>query len=352
MIYNGDMKKKIIYFVLIVLIISLLVPIMMSFPRFWNYAGSPDSWVGFWGSLSGSLLGVGGAYYVMSIQRQSDKKQYYEEKTDNTFFNLIGLFQEIREGAENDVVSSLDEIKKAKDEIKEIKINEDKLKKFRDDKDFFYEEIKKNIRKIEEAIDRPTSNVKTILEDTKKWVEQGTLVGFESSLASLKEESGRLNLELQLSDMDDRVSQYSKSGAPNFENSEIFNLVNNIFSVQHVKTGNYFRIFYRIIKYIMKSEIELDKKEEYLGILRALLSSKELLAIFYNAFYSKRGEKLAKELIEGKTGFFANEMDLDLVDISIGIDLPFFKYEDLMFGKNDLDKIKSLTSFEGEVKVN
>lgn len=346
------MKKKIIYFGLIILIGTLLVPSMLSLPRLWNYEGSPDSWVGFWGSLLGSLLGVIGAYLVMSVQLQSDKKQHYEEKTDNTFFNLIGLFQEIREGSKNDVVSSLDEIKKAKEEMNEDKKVEDKLKKFKDDKDFFYEEINKNVEKLKENTEAPVSNVKRILEEAKKWVAQETLVGFESNLATLKEQNERWSLNLQLSDMNSRVSQYSKSYAPNFDDTEIFNLVNNIFSKEHVKTGNYFRIFYRIIKYIMKSEIELDKKEEYLGILRALLSSEELLAIFYNAFYSKRGEKLAKELIEGETGFFADKMDLGSVDISIGIDLPFFKYEALMFGKNDLDKIKSLTSFEGEVKVN
>ena len=346
------MKKKIIFFGLIILIGTLLVPCMLSLPRLWNYEGSPDSWVGFWGSLLGSLLGVIGAYLVMSVQLQSDKKQHYEEKMDNTFFNLIGLFQEIREVAQNDVVSSLDEIKKAKEEIKEIKIVEDKLKKFRDDKEFFYEEINKNIEKLKDDTEPPILMVKRILEEMKKWVDQGTLIGFKSNLESLKEENDRWSLNLQLSDMNSRVTQYNKSCAPNFENGEIFNLVNDIFSEEHVKTGNYFRIFYRIIKYIMKSEIELDKKEEYLGILRALLSSEELLAIFYNAFYSKRGENLAEELIKSKTGFFADEMDLGLVNISSGIDLPFFKYEDLMFGKNDLDKIKSLTSFEGEVKVN
>jgi hypothetical protein len=91
------MKKKIIYFVLIVLIISLLVPVMMSFPRFWNYAGSPDSWVGFWGSLLGSLLGVIGAYLVMSIQLQSDKEstRLKEAKDERPYFFINALSKNI-----------------------------------------------------------------------------------------------------------------------------------------------------------------------------------------------------------------------------------------------------------------
>lgn len=87
------MKKKIIYFVLIVLIISLLVPVMMSLPRFWNYAGSPDSWISFWGSLLGSLLGVIGAYFVMNTQLQSDKKiaLLKEKKDERPYFFISTL---------------------------------------------------------------------------------------------------------------------------------------------------------------------------------------------------------------------------------------------------------------------
>lgn len=90
------MKKKIVYIVyfgFIILIISLLIPVMMSFPRFWNYAGSPDSWVGFWGSLLGSLLGVIGAYFVMNTQLQSDKKTAVlnEKKDERPYFFISTL---------------------------------------------------------------------------------------------------------------------------------------------------------------------------------------------------------------------------------------------------------------------
>lgn len=87
------MKNKIIHFVSIILIISLLVLVTMSFPRFWNYAGSPDSWVGFWGSLLGSLLGVVGAYFVMNTQLQSDKKTAIlnEKKKERPYFFINTL---------------------------------------------------------------------------------------------------------------------------------------------------------------------------------------------------------------------------------------------------------------------
>ena len=58
----------------------------------------------------------------------------------------------------------------------------------------------------------------------------------------------------------------------------------------------------------------MEKKKEYLGIIRALLSSNEILVIFYNTFYSVRGEKLKRELNKedkqgNKTEFFADEID-------------------------------------------
>lgn len=90
------MKNKIIHFVFIILIISLLVLVTMSFPRFWNYAGSPDSWVGFWGSLLGSLLGVVGAYFVMNTQLQSDKKTAIlnEKKNERPYFFINSLSED------------------------------------------------------------------------------------------------------------------------------------------------------------------------------------------------------------------------------------------------------------------
>lgn len=90
------MKKKIIYFGLIILIGTLLIPCIMSLPRLWNYEGSSDSWVGFWGSLLGSLLGVIGAYLVMSAQLQSDKEIAFqhEKKNERPYFFINSLSED------------------------------------------------------------------------------------------------------------------------------------------------------------------------------------------------------------------------------------------------------------------
>lgn len=349
--------KKIIYFVLIIVVIictSVAVQVMMSLPRLWNYAGSPDSWLGFWGSLLGSLLGVIGAYLVMSVQLQLDKKQHYEEKIDNTFFNLIDLFQSIREVAKKDVTSSYKKIEKARDEFVAYKQETEKFKKIEQKKHFFLQEInicKDKIERFSPNTDLDKYFVNN-LEAIKSTIEEEKFEDLEKQLNQWGGQINRLNNDKPMSNIMNEIEAIDReveSYVPEFEYDEIFDIVNGILSKEHVNTGNYFRIFHRIVKYIMEASIDLEKKKEYLGILRALLSSGELLVIFYNAFYSTRGKGLKKQLSKEKTGFFADETDLGLVNFSKGIDLPFFRYDDLIFDKNDLDKIVYLTDFKGDV---
>ncbi|MDG0768210.1 putative phage abortive infection protein [Bacillus halotolerans] len=62
--------------------------------------------------------------------------------------------------------------------------------------------------------------------------------------------------------------------------------------------GHYFRNMYRIMKFIDRTkELSEDEKRNYIGILRAQLSTGELLLIFYNAL-SERGEKFKKLILD------------------------------------------------------
>ncbi|WP_338705238.1 putative phage abortive infection protein [Priestia aryabhattai] len=77
--------------------------------------------------------------------------------------------------------------------------------------------------------------------------------------------------------------------------------------------GHYYRNLYRIVKLIQESEFDSDnperdeiEKRKYRGILRAQLSSIELLMLFYNVNYSKKGEKF-KALLEN-TNFFDDHL--------------------------------------------
>ncbi|MFC9657006.1 putative phage abortive infection protein [Bacillus subtilis] len=61
--------------------------------------------------------------------------------------------------------------------------------------------------------------------------------------------------------------------------------------------GHYFRNLYRIVKFIDQSELTDEEKKNYIGILRAQLSTDELSLIFYNAL-SPTGRKFKKLIIE------------------------------------------------------
>ena len=49
--------------------------------------------------------------------------------------------------------------------------------------------------------------------------------------------------------------------------------------------GHYFRNFYRILKFVDESAMEVKEKKEYAGILRAQMSSYELLLMFYSTLH-------------------------------------------------------------------
>lgn len=79
--------------------------------------------------------------------------------------------------------------------------------------------------------------------------------------------------------------------------------------------GHYYRNLYRLVKLIQEETFDMDKTEDekqkrkYRGILRAQLSSFELLMIFYNVVYSKKGEKFKEILIN--TNFFDDHLIVD-----------------------------------------
>lgn len=88
----------------------------------------------------------------------------------------------------------------------------------------------------------------------------------------------------------------------NFSNSSDSNLVAEQYLLFYEEfqsyIGHYFRNLYLILKYIDKSELKTQEdKKFYTNLLRAQLSSDELLFLFYNCM-SKVGMKKLKPLVE------------------------------------------------------
>lgn len=79
------------------------------------------------------------------------------------------------------------------------------------------------------------------------------------------------------------------SGLQEILTTDFHSLENHISEVYKVfynehqaELGHYFRYLYNIIKFVIESEIEEDKKCKYLNLVQAQLSNQELGLIFYN----------------------------------------------------------------------
>lgn len=90
------------------------------------------------------------------------------------------------------------------------------------------------------------------------------------------------------------------------------NAYEELYNNKEEEIGHYYRNLYRIVKFIQDENFSTDKiqnekeQKKYRGILRAQLSSMELLMLFYNVVYSKKGEKF-KEILKG-TNFFDDHL--------------------------------------------
>ncbi|MDT2864342.1 putative phage abortive infection protein [Vagococcus carniphilus] len=114
--------------------------------------------------------------------------------------------------------------------------------------------------------------------------------------------------------------------------------------------GHYFRNFHRILKYL-NDNFSDDKKEfnNYIGILRAQLSEEQMLLIYYNATYSKRGMGLCRQLLG--SNFFGDTQDFG-IDKTVSKNYKGLFYKDpqhirrrsFLFPQEDIHIMKTIYS--------
>ncbi len=91
---------------------------------------------------------------------------------------------------------------------------------------------------------------------------------------------------------------------------DILKIYEGLFAKEQADLGHYFRNLYHIIKFVRQSEIKDEHKRDYTNLVRAQLSSYELILLYYNAL-SVYGRQKFKPLIE-KYGLLKNMND-DLI---------------------------------------
>ncbi|WP_282675242.1 putative phage abortive infection protein [Lactococcus lactis] len=293
--------------------------------------------------LLGAGLGVYGAYWVMQKQLKAENEQYRKDRIDNTFFNLLGLFQNVRDELDSSNLlvainsynsteeeNQKDKYYKALFESKKSDFIKD-IEKFKVETQQFDEKSNSLINALEKSscssdvYIRKFNNLETEVES-----ENTHIIFFNECTKDLidfiNDKKYRLTFEYEV-------------------NEEIIKeCVENGFSNNKYYSGNYFRALYRCLKYIIDSDLKMEDKKFYSGVLRGVLSSKEMLLVFYNCMYFEKGEKF-KELLEREENgkridFFGDKEDLKNLDK--GNDLPFFSKKDLLFSKKDMQKLKEL----------
>ncbi|WP_332374070.1 putative phage abortive infection protein [Lactococcus cremoris] len=291
--------------------------------------------------LLGAGLGVYGAYYVMQKQLKAENEQYRKDRIDNIFFNLLGLFQNVREELESDnIIQSIE--KKVT-----CKIDSERNKYF---DELFLSEKPNFINDIQE-FNRLTDNYyEKYCEKLINELEKGKDSRYDFHVGRLLDDVEKKDKE-KLTESIKRIENFTDSfrhNKPKFnyilEVSDIIEIINEVFKSSTGYSGNYFRALYRCLKYIIDSDLKMEDKKFYSGVLRGILSSKEMLVVFYNCMYFEKGEKfkelLEKEEDDKRIDFFGDEEDLKNLDK--GYDLPFFSKEDLLFSETDMQKLEEL----------
>ena len=371
--FKENWKAILIAFVVGVIITPLCIAIGIRLidwiPGSNRLPGSDQDWIGFWGGFMGSVVGVAGAIYIfqkqIDVERENtnqqleaereltqeqineSRQQIKDERIDNTFFNLINLHirnKEIipilkKEGSYKSDNKTIEEIVKgegteyADDEInlfstilEEIpeQIKKDKQKKY-----IFKQKnyILDNLDRIKLAYSHlnTESDHFVELEDQKRSLnnlpqplDHASFTYFITRFLNLNfnpNETVRKNLKSIYDHQDEDLGkiycELLQLPQEELTYEEKMESCTKVISYYYDSLGNYFRLVHRIFKFLNKNiEEDTDRKLEYIGILRALFSEKELLVLFYNAFYTDKGQGMRVQL--KNTNFFGKKEDLPL----------------------------------------
>lgn len=313
-----------------------------------NFTNS--DWLNFLGNIAGSALGVIGAFLVMLWQLKKEREKNSKEKIDNTFFNLLTLFQNVKEDLDTDKF-----IKAIERETIRHKHNErDKYftDKFSKEKEQFIQDIKSFNEQTNKRYDGMCNEILYMIENGK---DQNYVFELQIYSKFIAKEYFEL-----FSEKVKNIIEYSNSYRDTnsefpyeLNESGIIEIVKKVFIEFEGDSGNYFRTLYRCLKYIMVAELTMDEKKFYSGVLRGILSPDEMLIVFYNCIYFEKGEKFKKLLEESESGkrldFFGDKKDLE--NLKENNDLPFFSKGKLFFPEYDMRHLEELINGT-PIKVN
>ncbi len=373
--------------------------------------GSDDGWLGFWGGYLGAIIGVAGALIAIQIQLSHEKKRFKQESTardnelaeekaarkseqvDNTFFNLLLLFndqkntllkdnnhfEELRGSIFDNCVLELrrmgiDKLYESSQEL--ISILENMIKEFDIKFNSRRTQYSQNIQDCLSAIRKDYINylsylqefhlsqenynsIKTEIDDIQVvYIIEDDLIQniknkkFSERTPTLYDNLDKLIKELQDVSQVDFLDSKSKKNLRkyigkllpytdpsnlnllelSYKKAAIENSINGYYS----SIDSFFSMILRILNYIHENVDDEENeglKKDYISFLRANISEIQLVILYYFAFFTDRGTTLKNELLE--TSFFGEQNELSSFD-----EAYFFQKNSLIWGEEDLKNMK------------
>ncbi|WP_144772009.1 putative phage abortive infection protein [Enterococcus casseliflavus] len=408
-----EQYKKQIWIVGIAVVGLILIPLFVQ----WlinadtTNKGSDDGWLGFWGGYLGAIIGVAGALIAIQIQLSHEKKRFKQEskdrdnelaeerkarkseQVDNTFFNLLMLFndqkntllkdnnhfEELRKsifkssflelrkmGIDKFYESSQELISILENMIKEfdINFNSRKLQYSQNVKDCLsairkdYLNQKAHLHKFQ-VLGEKYDSIKIEIDKIQivYMIEEDLIKNIKNKKFAERTQTLHYNLDKLIKELQD-VSQVDFLDPKSEKNLEKFigklllytdssnlNLlelpykkaaIENSINAYYSSIDSFFFMILRILNYINANVYEEDNeglKRDYISFLRANISETQLVILYYFTFYTDRGTTLKKELLE--TSFFGEKNELNSFDRAY-----FFKKESLIWGEEDLKNMQ------------
>lgn len=382
-------KKNVLKWIGITIITLVILPLLTQILINWDTTnqGSDDGWLGFWGGYLGSIVGVIGAVYIFNNQMKKDSETRRSEITDNTFFNLLTLHTEqhgrlIENGTFNKITDDQKSciVKEISDEgieyfysqkymlvplVEEIQknipvyISREEIKL--SPGDTFYERWQR-VKNGESFNDSYSTSDVSIIYNNLCFAQSSTeyLTVFLSEVNSgnltewaspyqngiidklkkikggtyLIDQNSSGTLYKRINDFYGIIMSFNKDNYKMLSFHRRKKAIELSISKNYSDIGSFLRTFHRIVKYINENVTDEELKKNYIGFLRASLNETEILVIFYNAVYTKKGKGLLNQLKQ--TTFFGEKEEFDEIDAP-----PFVSRKNLYF-EEDFEYMKSL----------
>ncbi|WP_176544114.1 putative phage abortive infection protein [Bacillus thuringiensis] len=283
-----------------------------------------------------------------NILKEIQYKDYVGREVIYRLYKELGntyngtIYTEYKKKFSNNIIDSGD-IDKLNDFVKQVIINRELsffIRRFENDfipiitadggEDF------RGLDLFYKSLDKGTNATWNSLKDM-------TMQEFEESVKNNLKKCGEIvedfNFKGAIKDEDNIDHEYIAEFKMNYADDTLIEIKQDSYEKlykRHEKIiGHYYRNLYRIVKLIQNTtfnnesqERDNEEKRKYRGILRAQLSSFELLMLFYNISYSEKGKKF-KELIAG-VNFFDDHL-----------------IEESFIWKNDIKEVASLNASKG-----